>query len=60
MSTYKKLGTIPLADLMPLLEKKAPDLFEEIKSRVNWDGTTWSGSTRVHIPNHSRSASTTG
>ena len=38
--TYKKLGKIPIADLMLSLKQKAPDLFEEIAPHMNWsDGT---------------------
>ena len=46
---YKKLGKIPLADLLLLLHDKAPELFAEIKPRTNWGTTSWSGSDKVSI-----------
>jgi len=46
---YKKLGKIPLADLLLLLHQRAPDLFKEIKPR-NWDdGASWDGTKNVAI-----------
>jgi hypothetical protein len=46
---YKKLGKIPLADLLLLLQQKAPNLFEEIKPRTHWDGASWDGTKNVSI-----------
>jgi len=50
MSTFKRLGTIPLSEMMPLLQSKAPDLFEETKSHLHFDGKTWRGNPRTPLP----------
>jgi hypothetical protein len=46
MSTYKKLGQVPLSDIMPELQTKAPELFKEVASRIRWDAgsATWDSS----------------
>jgi len=46
---FRKIGKIPLPDLLLLLKEKAPDLFNEIQPRTHGGTARWEGTNSVHI-----------